>query len=53
MPKDVLINVEQVSKKYCHSLNRSMLYGIQDITRDMFGLDAHNRQLRRNEFLGH
>src|SRR6516162_2741717 len=50
MPKDVLINVEHVSKKYCRSLKRSMLYGVQDVACDMFGLDGHNGQLRKNEF---
>jgi lipopolysaccharide transport system ATP-binding protein len=50
MPKDVLISVEHVSKKYCRSLKRSMLYGVYDVARDMFGLDGHNEQLRKTEF---
>jgi lipopolysaccharide transport system ATP-binding protein len=50
MSKDVLIKVEHVSKKYCRSLERSMLYGVQDVACDMLGLDGHNRQLRKNEF---
>ncbi|MGD7033809.1 hypothetical protein [Methylotuvimicrobium buryatense] len=31
---DLLIQVENVSKKFCRSLKRSMLYGIEDISRD-------------------
>jgi lipopolysaccharide transport system ATP-binding protein len=50
MTKDILISVEHVSKKYCRSLKRSMLYGVQDIARDMFKLDGHHKPLRKNEF---
>ena len=38
MPKDVLISVDHVSKKYCRSLKHSMLYGVYDVARDMFRL---------------
>jgi lipopolysaccharide transport system ATP-binding protein len=50
MPKDVLISVEHVSKKYCRSLKHSMLYGVYDVARDMFGLEGHSEQLRNTEF---
>ena len=50
MPKDVLISVDHVSKKYCRSLKHSMLYGVYDVARDMFGLNGHNEQLRKTEF---
>ena len=50
MPKDVLISVDHVSKKYCRSLKHSMLYGVYDVARDMFALDGHNEQLRKTEF---
>lgn len=50
MPKDVLIKVEHLSKKYCRSLKYSMLYGVYDVARDMFSLDGHNEQLRKTEF---
>ncbi|WP_404357410.1 hypothetical protein [Methylotuvimicrobium sp. KM1] len=33
---DVLIKVKNVSKKFCRSLKRSMLDGIEDISRDLF-----------------
>lgn len=50
MPQDTLISVEHVSKKYCRSMQRSMLYGIQDIVCDTFNLNDHCRQLRKDEF---
>jgi lipopolysaccharide transport system ATP-binding protein len=50
MSKDVLISVDNVSKKYCRSIKCAMLYGVKDIARDMFGLDSHSGQLRKNEF---
>jgi len=34
MTDEVLIKVENVSKKFCCSLKRSMLYGIVDISRE-------------------
>jgi len=34
MSDEVLIKTESVSKKFCRSLKRSMLYGIDDIARD-------------------
>src|SRR5262245_2276265 len=50
MPKDVLISVEHVSKKYCRSLKHSMFYGVQDVVRDIFRLDSYTGELRDNEF---
>lgn len=50
MDKDFAIKVENVSKKYCKSLKRSMLYGIKDIARNTFGLSSHSDKLRKNEF---
>ena len=44
------IKVEGVSKKYCKSLKRSMLYGIKDIARNTLGLSSHSDKLRKNEF---
>ncbi|GAI11058.1 unnamed protein product, partial [marine sediment metagenome] len=44
------IKVENVSKKYCKSLKRSMLYGVKDIARNTFGLNSHSDKLRKNEF---
>ncbi|MBN1638104.1 MAG: ABC transporter ATP-binding protein [Ignavibacteriales bacterium] len=50
MDKDFAIKVENVSKKYCKSLKRSMLYGVKDIARNTFGLSSHSDKLRKNEF---
>ena len=47
---DIAIKVEGVSKKYCKSLKRSMLYGIKDIARNTLGLSSHSDKLRKNEF---
>ena len=46
----VAIKVENVSKKYCKSLKRSMLYGVKDIARNTLGLGSHSDKLRKNEF---
>lgn len=47
---DVLIKVENVSKKFCRSLKRSMLYGIADISRDLLHLPNTSDKLRKDEF---
>src|SRR4030042_3217494 len=47
---EIAIKVEHVSKKYCKSLKRSMLYGVQDIGRNMVGLSSRSDRLRKNEF---
>ncbi len=45
-----LIKVEGVSKKYCKSLKRSMLYGIQDIAKNTLGKQLNTEDLRKDEF---
>jgi lipopolysaccharide transport system ATP-binding protein len=50
MDDDVVIKVEHVSKKYCKSLRRSMLYGLSDIGRNLLGLGSHSEKLRKSEF---
>lgn len=50
MNKDVAIKVENVSKKYCKVLKKSMLYGIRDITRNAFGIRSNSESLRKDEF---
>jgi lipopolysaccharide transport system ATP-binding protein len=47
---NLTIKVDHVSKKYCKSLKRSMLYGVKDIARNTFGLSSHSDKLRKNEF---
>jgi lipopolysaccharide transport system ATP-binding protein len=50
MDDGTAIKVENVSKKYCKSLKRSMLYGVNDIGRNTFGLSSHSDRLRNGEF---
>src|SRR5262245_19344614 len=47
---DVLIRVENVSKKFCRRLKRSLWYGVQDAIGDLLGLDSSAQDLRRQEF---
>jgi lipopolysaccharide transport system ATP-binding protein len=47
---DVLIKADGVSKKFCKNLKRSMLYGMQDIAKTMFGLPIESNSLRNEEF---
>ena len=50
MDDEVAIKVEYVSKKYCKSLKRSMLYGIKDIGRNILGMSSYSENLRKDEF---
>ena len=50
MNNEVAIKIENVSKKYCKSLKRSMFYGMKDIRRNMLALSYHSENLRKNEF---
>ena len=47
---DVVIKVEHVSKKFSKSLKRSMIYGMKDITRNIFGRSSSSDKLRKGEF---
>ena len=37
MNNEVLVKVEGVSKKFCRNLKRSLCYGVQDISSELFG----------------
>ncbi len=50
MDDKIAIKVEHINKKYCKSLKRSMIYGIEDIGKNMVGLNANSGKLRKNEF---
>jgi len=50
MNDDIAIKVENVSKKFCKSLKRSMLYGIKDIARNSLSLSSNSHILRKDEF---
>ncbi|MGM0588331.1 MAG: ABC transporter ATP-binding protein [Bacteroidota bacterium] len=47
---DVVLKVDNVSKKFCRNLKRSMLYGIQDLAKGMVGIEPDTTTLRKDEF---
>ena len=48
---DVLVRVENVSKKFCKDLKRSLWYGIKDLGSELIGRSPNDdRQLRKDEF---
>lgn len=47
---EVILSVNNISKKFCRDLKRSLLYGIQDIASELSGLRTENRKLRSKEF---
>lgn len=48
--KDVVISVNNVSKKFCRNLKYSLLYGLQDITAEIIGKSRQSDSLRLQEF---
>ncbi len=42
---ETLLKVEGLSKKFCSSLKRSMLYGTYDAGRDMLGFPTKKSEL--------
>jgi lipopolysaccharide transport system ATP-binding protein len=46
---EVLVRVENVSKKFCRSLKKSLWYGVQDIGSEMMGI-KYDHELRPDEF---
>ena len=47
---DTVLNVDGVSKKYCRSLKRGMLYSMGDVCRDALGVRGASEKLRDGEF---
>jgi lipopolysaccharide transport system ATP-binding protein len=47
---EVLIKVENVSKKFCLDLKKSLWYGMKDMTNEMIGKSKNNEILREKEF---
>jgi lipopolysaccharide transport system ATP-binding protein len=47
--REVLVRVENVSKKFCRSLKKSLRYGVQDIASELFGR-KYEHELRPDEF---
>jgi lipopolysaccharide transport system ATP-binding protein len=50
MSAEVLVRVEDVSKKFCRSLKRSLWYGMRDIAAEITGREYDHTALRRDEF---
>jgi lipopolysaccharide transport system ATP-binding protein len=48
--EDVVISVNNISKRFCRNLKRSLYYGIKDIMGEMIGLSGNKDQLREDEF---
>ncbi len=49
MNNEVLVKAENVSKKFCRDLKRSLWYGVKDIASEIVGA-KNNGQLRKDEF---
>jgi lipopolysaccharide transport system ATP-binding protein len=47
---EVILSVNNVSKRFCRDLKRSLVYGIQDITFELLGLRGEIKDLRPKEF---
>ena len=47
---DTVLSVDSVSKKYCRSLKRGMLYSMGDVCRDAIGIRGASEKLRDGEF---
>ena len=47
---EVILSVEQVSKKFCRSLKRSLYYGVRDIGKELIGGKRKSDTLRKGEF---
>lgn len=48
--REVVVSVDNISKKFCRDLKRSLLYGIQDITTELVGGTRKSDKLRPKEF---
>lgn len=47
---NALITVDNVSKKFCRSLKKSLWYGVKDMTAELFGGSTSHNELRDGEF---
>ena len=50
MNEQVLVSAENISKKFCHSLKRSLWYGVKDISSEFITKASCNHKLRQDEF---
>ena len=47
---EILIQAENVKKKFCRDLKRSLLYGLKDVFSEIIGKNTINKELRNDEF---
>ena len=47
---DTLIKVENLSKKFCRKLKRSLWYGMKDMGAELIGRNNSHKDLRKDEF---
>jgi len=47
---EILIEVNNVSKKFCRSLKRSLMYGVLDLGAELIGRNSQRETLRQDEF---
>lgn len=47
---DIVLSVNEVSKKFCRDLKLSLFYGIQDVSWELLGLREKSDKLRTKEF---
>lgn len=47
---DLLVSVENLSKKFCRNLKKSLLYGVRDIAAELIGSGRKSDVLREQEF---
>jgi lipopolysaccharide transport system ATP-binding protein len=50
MDNDTVIKVDNIHKKFCLNLKRSIFYGTLDVFRNMFGISYDLTKLRKSEF---
>lgn len=50
MRGESLVKVENVSKKFCRNLKKSLWYGVKDIGSELVGRNNHQADLRNKEF---
>ncbi|MCL5071858.1 MAG: ABC transporter ATP-binding protein [Actinobacteria bacterium] len=50
MMNSYVIEADNVSKKYCRQLNKSIRYGLTDISKSFIGIPTHSSKLRAGEF---
>jgi len=50
MSSDTLVVVENVDKKFCRGLRRSLWYGVKDMGAELIGRNNDREHLRRDEF---